>query len=593
MAQLQNGRYKAVPDNLKELNEYPELKTVAGILAVMQYITALQHNPNPPVPAGYDPHDFRQKFHNTGWRNQIIGHHQYLIYNPPTVTARDAAGHPTAFGPPRINLLVVPPTQAEKQNAMRTVFNAPQVGLGIGVQQFYHQIACRFIGITFEDCNAFLKRQSNYQMTRGWYTRGTNRTLLAGSPNERWECDLLIMTKYSRPHRNRPLENRFYHVPHPLNTQYQGVGAGNEHALHNWTGSWYAILVCVDVFSNYCFACPVITTTAHDICWAMKQICYGQAGCYPRIVQCDNGSEFQTEFRITCEQEIPAHFGNPHPCDVVHTRPHTPTMNSKVERTNGLLRDRFRAGFVRNNSLEWVRHLADYVYNINHSFPSHPESHAEAHNNLSPAELWTRGWVDHRHEDPLENGYDEVRLRSHYSNTMTPEQIRLHTVARKVYLARLNASVPDNHLYRVGDKVRISSLAMFNEVKKRHKAGLEDKLNAVKYLPDVYEVIRVRPDVYNGALAHRLNREGVSSFGTHAWDIKKPEYQLQLFRDEGTGHEYHAGDPNRPPPLRRWYYGSYLQRVFDNMTPPSVTTNHRAFQINRMPGHRYVRLPHE
>ena len=176
---------------------------------------------------------------------------------------------------------------------------------------------------------------------------------------------------------------------------------------------------------------------------------------------------------------------------------------------------------------------------------------------------------------------------------MTPEQIRLHTVARKVYLARLNASVRDNHLYHVGEKVRISSLAMYNEVKKRHKAGLEDKLNAVKYLPDVYEVIAVRPNVYNGALAHRLNQNGVTSFGTHAWDIKKPEYRLQLFRDESTGHEYYAGDPHRPAPLRRWFYGSYLQKVYNNTAPPSVTTDDRAFQINRMAGNRYVRLPHE
>ena len=589
MAQLHNGYYTALPDNLRQINEYPELKTQAGLHNVIQYITALQHNPNPAIPAEYDIHNFREKFHNTGWRVEIIAHQPTLIYSPPTITARDVAGHPTAFGPPRIRCQVVEPTYQAKQNALRILFNDPGVGIGIGVGQFYHQIASHYIGITFDECNAFLKHQSNYQMTRSWYTRATNRTLLAGSPNERWEVDLLLMTKYSGPNnRHRPLENPFFHTPNPINRNYVGVGEGNIHNLHNFTGSWYAILVAVDVFSNYCFACPVITTTANDICKAMKQICYGQAGCYPRIVQCDNGSEFQTQFRAVCEQEIPGHFGNPHPCDVVHTRPHTPTMNAKVERTNGLLRDRFRAGFVRYNSLEWVRHLADYVYNINHSFPSHPESHAEAHNNLSPAELWTRGWTDHRHEDPVENGYSEVQLRSHYSNTMTPEQIRVHTVARKVYLARLNASIHDNHLYRVGDKVRVSSLAMFNEVKKRHKAGLEDKLNAVKYLPDVYEVIRVRPDVYNGALAHRLNREGVSSYGTHAWDIKKPEYQLQLFRDEGTGHEWAPGDPNRPPPLRRWYYGSYLQRYFDNMTHPSVTTNHRAFQINRMAGHRYV-----
>ena len=71
MAQLQNGRYNAIPDNMHELNEYPELQTQQGLHDVIQFVDAMAHNPNPPVPAGYDVHEFRQRYHTECSNSEI------------------------------------------------------------------------------------------------------------------------------------------------------------------------------------------------------------------------------------------------------------------------------------------------------------------------------------------------------------------------------------------------------------------------------------------------------------------------------------------------------------------------------------------
>jgi len=318
-------------------------------------------------------------------------------------------------------------------------------------------------------------------------------------------------------------------------------------------------------FLNYAWACPMVAKTMEATCWAMGQIAK-QANCYPRIIQCDNGPEFQGEFERYCTVTIPNHFGNPHPCTMVHTRAHTPQMNAKVEMTNGLIRNRLRAGFVKHNNLEWVNHLADYMYNINHQIPTHPTSHQHAHNNVSPAELWRPGY----HPPPA--GYDpaEHGMVRHYSNTMTPDEIRDVNVARKTYLARQQTRTQDNHLLHVGDRVRLSSLAKYTEVKKRFKAGLENKLTSVKYLPDEFVVEDRRPNAeYNGAMLRFVRQNNLANYGTNWWDIEKPKYKI---RNTRTG----VLEP-------RWYYGSMLQKCYNPMTAPSVPTDNRAMQLNRMP----------
>jgi hypothetical protein len=185
-----------IPSNIHQLNEYPEWTTPNGIQDVVHYVLQRQLGNNPPVPAGYDHHLFLHKFRDRGFFVQAGGGGNRLFYRPHTIIP-NPHGAPIA-GPPRIDCEVIAP--ANRIAAIRNVYNNDREGLGIGVQQFYHQILKHFIGITRDDCNTFLKHQSNFQMTRPWDTKGMNHPLIAKTSNERWEVDLLILSKYSGQH---------------------------------------------------------------------------------------------------------------------------------------------------------------------------------------------------------------------------------------------------------------------------------------------------------------------------------------------------------------------------------------------------------
>jgi hypothetical protein len=60
-----------------------------------------------------------------------------------------------------------------------------------------------------------------------------------------------------------------------------------------------------------------------------------------------------------------------------------PTSNALIENFNNILRKMIREGFVRNNNLNWVNHLSDYLYNRNHS------KHGTT--KYKPVELWRQG----------------------------------------------------------------------------------------------------------------------------------------------------------------------------------------------------------
>ena len=50
-----------------------------------------------------------------------------------------------------------------------------------------------------------------------------------------------------------------------------------------------------------------------------------------------------------------------------------------------MLRNRIRAGFAKNNNLEWVKHLQNYVENINNQKPQGAL--------LTPNQLWSQGYT--------------------------------------------------------------------------------------------------------------------------------------------------------------------------------------------------------
>jgi len=106
---------------LKRLNNYPEIKTDAGINSIIQYI-----NFNI-LPVAMNPHEtarWTEKYGiNSGFITRNINANPELFYNPLNTT---------------VDLQVVRP--ANRQAAIQSVFDDVTRGLGVGLSAFYHQV---------------------------------------------------------------------------------------------------------------------------------------------------------------------------------------------------------------------------------------------------------------------------------------------------------------------------------------------------------------------------------------------------------------------------------------------------------------------
>merc|ERR1711991_479532 len=90
----------------------------------------------------------------------------------------------------------------------------------------------------------------------------------------------------------------------------------------------------------------------------------------PRILQHDDGAEFEKEFQELIEKINKDQLANKkHQIKTILTKPYSSTSNGLVERANSMIRSRIRAGFVKNDDLEWVKYLQDYTENINNKRP--------------------------------------------------------------------------------------------------------------------------------------------------------------------------------------------------------------------------------
>ena len=82
---------------------------------------------------------------------------------------------------------------------MREIYQNIQQGFGTGLGQFYAQVAQHYLGIRRKETTDFLKHQGDYQLTRT-NERHSNKTILAKTPNERWELDCINMEAYPDNH---------------------------------------------------------------------------------------------------------------------------------------------------------------------------------------------------------------------------------------------------------------------------------------------------------------------------------------------------------------------------------------------------------
>lgn len=309
---------------------------------------------------------------------------------------------------------------------LENLYKDPKVGVGMGLRSFYNKVVDKYLGIKRDDIEAFLKNQTSYQLTKN-PTKITNKPIITEYPNDRWQADLIDMSNVAKHNYIKDLSQ-------------------------NW------ILTVIDNFSKYVFAVPIPSKKAEYILRGFQDIITNQAeGTTPKTLQTDNGPEFVNATIHEWAKEQSIHLSR--------SATYQATSNALIENFNNLLRKMIREGNIRNNSLNWVNHLSDYLYNRNHS------KHGTT--KYKPVELWRQG-----------------REKLTKENT-TPELIeasdRIKEKARKALASNKAGDL------KVGDHVRILLSSISSATRKLIKEGRK-KLLPVKYTTDIYTIRKVIPE---------------------------------------------------------------------------------------------------
>jgi hypothetical protein len=152
------------------------------------------------------------------------------------------------------NLIVVRPSQV--QDVLKRDWESGWESLDMSVESLCKRIRTKYIGITRDDCQDFLQSQPTYQMAQR-QVRHLRKPILASACNQVWQCDLIGMSQY--------------------------VSVAN--CRRNY------IMVCVDVFSRYCWLEGLLHKDENSSLDAFRTI-IARAGIAPRVLRTDNGLEF-------------------------------------------------------------------------------------------------------------------------------------------------------------------------------------------------------------------------------------------------------------------------------------------------------------
>ena len=323
-------------------------------------------------------------------------------------------------------------SEEDQTNKLKEIYDNPNIGLGLGITSFYKLVKDKYIGITRDDVEKFLKNQTNYQLTKETH-RGINKPIIATYPNQRWAIDTVDMQFYEKQ-----------------------TNDGYKH-----------ILTCIDYFSKYVWAEPLKNNQAISVRDAIERIAT-RAHTYPKIIQSDNGSEFKGAF-IDWTKE--------HNIDHIKTLSYSPTSNGLIENFNKQLRVLIREGVVRYDSLNWVEHLNEYENNHN--------NHKNTTTKFSPNEIWRQGNEEIKHNKRILPIHDDIEMKS-----QTNDYKVLKASERIQKQAKRNLERNKAEIFKVGEKVRVSMSALYSKYRKMIKSN-KSKLLSLKYSPEIFTVYKV------------------------------------------------------------------------------------------------------
>ena len=327
-------------------------------------------------------------------------------------------------------------SEEDKTKKLKEIYDDPNIGLGLGINSFYKIVIDKYIGITRDDVEQFLKNQTNYQLTKEPH-RGINKPIISTYPNERWAIDLVDMQFYEKE----------------TNDGYK------------------FILTCIDYFSKYVWAEPLKNNQATTIKDAIERIAI-KAHTYPKIIQSDNGSEFKGAFND---------WTNEHNIDHIKTLSYSPTSNGLIENFNKQLRGFIREGTIRYHTLKWVDHLDEYINNHN--------NHKNTTTKFTPIEIWRQGNNEIKHNRRVLPINDDIEM---YNQTNEYKVLKASERIQKQ--AKRNLELNKTEHYKVGEKVRVLMSALYSKHRKMIKNN-KSKLLSLKYSPEIYKVYKViKPD---------------------------------------------------------------------------------------------------
>jgi len=525
---------------LRKLNMYPDWNTDAGYTNAYNYVLSIHNNQPPVFPVGLNARQ-RTRYQN---KFQFFVMKPYINNNPPnffnvnTNPANlnqnfDLVYEPSLLNPLpnqqfRVSLTAVAFTR--KTSVIQALYNSREAGYGTGINMFYSRLCMNYIGIKREDCEAFLKQQGDYNVSRQ-VSKAVNKPIIAKTSNERWMIDVLNMARYCREiaGANVAFNNPQIQAngqPYPPNMQA------------------HYILVVVDCYSGFVWAEPLTGLGGQRIVIALNAICARiNPVTKPHIIQTDNGQEFTSaQFTQWCAINNVIQ---------VKTATYNPATNGKVERTNETLRQKMKDGFVRNNNLQWLRYLQEYTQNMN--------TQKKSRTKFSPFELYTPLYQPQQANN-LVNFNMNITDRS--SAQDIKRQAQANTI-RSAYKAIAKGRPAD--VFAQNDLCRIKMSSIDQEMRQRYKTKIGISYNAIRYTPEVYIVVQVI------AQPPPPNWQQIAPQGG-VWNVVRGEqYRVRL------------NIPNSQP-IAKLFFGSDLLKVPANEVPSNVPTIQRSRYINRFTG---------
>ena len=317
----------------------------------------------------------------------------------------------------------------KRYEVLLNIYKNLHTGVGQGVTMFYHRITDNFLNIRRKDVSDFLKSQKLYQITRP-QNHIQNKPILAKSPNERWGIDCINMVSYAN------------------------ANGGDARG-------WKFILTIVDYFSRKVWLRPLKAQTAVNVRNSLINLVQ-ETKTYPKIIQADNGTEFQGETTDWMKQNNIVY---------VKTLSYSPESNGLVEGKNKIVRKILREIMIRQNSRNWTNYLKTTTKLMN--------SQRNGTTKENPDNLWKEG---HELQGEMNNGV-----------------IALHK--KRIANAVKNNSTKE---YKVGDYVRVKMGTLYSNVRKLIKSG-DKKLIVVNYSPTIYQIKSVlKKDIKDKVLSDNV-----------------------------------------------------------------------------------------